>query len=153
MRFTAFLALWCASPALRAAPGSFIFETEHQPPIRVWTYHPDQIGSHGPVVMVLHGTRRNGADDRDAWIDAAERFGLTIITPEFMAEDFPGSAQHNLGGTDLEIDIAAFFSAPLTILLADADDDPRHRSLRRAPEAMAQGPHRFARGLNYLLTA
>jgi poly(3-hydroxybutyrate) depolymerase len=35
---------------------------------------------------------------------------------------------------------------PLTILLGEADTDPEHESLRRTPEALAQGPHRFARG-------
>jgi poly(3-hydroxybutyrate) depolymerase len=35
---------------------------------------------------------------------------------------------------------------PLTILLGTADNDPQHESLRRTPEAQAQGPHRLARG-------
>ena len=35
---------------------------------------------------------------------------------------------------------------PLLILLGEADTDPEHPSLRRSPEAMAQGAHRFARG-------
>jgi hypothetical protein len=35
---------------------------------------------------------------------------------------------------------------PLTILLGEEDTGPEHPSLRRTPEAMAQGPHRLARG-------
>jgi poly(3-hydroxybutyrate) depolymerase len=35
---------------------------------------------------------------------------------------------------------------PLTILLGEDDTDPEHPSLRRTPEALAQGLHRFARG-------
>lgn len=35
---------------------------------------------------------------------------------------------------------------PLTVLLGTADTDPNHVHLRRTPEALAQGPHRFARG-------
>lgn len=36
---------------------------------------------------------------------------------------------------------------PLVILLGDRDDDPGHHHLRRTPEADAQGPHRYARGV------
>jgi len=39
---------------------------------------------------------------------------------------------------------------PLTILLGTADNDPQHESLRRTPEAQAQGPHRLARGESFL---
>lgn len=35
---------------------------------------------------------------------------------------------------------------PVTILLGESDNDPNHKSLRRAKEAILQGPHRFARG-------
>jgi poly(3-hydroxybutyrate) depolymerase len=47
------------------------------------------------------------------------------------------------------VDDAALKSAlqrPLTVLLGTADTDPNHAHLRRTPEALAQGPHRFARG-------
>lgn len=45
------------------------------------------------------------------------------------------------------------FARPLTIMLGDADSDPTHPQLPREPGAMRQGPHRFARGLNYLALA
>jgi len=38
---------------------------------------------------------------------------------------------------------------PMAILLGTSDTDTQHPSLRRTPEAMAQGPHRFARGESY----
>ncbi len=41
----------------------------------------------------------------------------------------------------------------VVILLGDADTDTQHESLRRTEEAMAQGPHRFARGLSYFARA
>jgi poly(3-hydroxybutyrate) depolymerase len=47
------------------------------------------------------------------------------------------------------VDAAALQAAlqrPLTVLLGTADTDPNHVHLRRTPEAMAQGAHRFARG-------
>ena len=45
-----------------------------------------------------------------------------------------------------EAGLKAMLQRPLVILLGTADTDPNHPELRRTPEAMAQGPHRFARG-------
>ena len=42
---------------------------------------------------------------------------------------------------------------PLTILLGEKDDDPNSIDLRLTEEAMAQGPHRLARGLNFVEVA
>ncbi len=38
------------------------------------------------------------------------------------------------------------FTKKVTILLGDQDTDPNHRSLRRTPQAMLQGAHRFQWG-------
>lgn len=45
------------------------------------------------------------------------------------------------------------FSRPLLLLLGDADIDADHPQLPREPDAMKQGPHRFARGHHYFETA
>lgn len=45
------------------------------------------------------------------------------------------------------------FAAPLHILIGDADNDPNHPSLSRSDGAMAQGPHRFARGQSFYAAA
>lgn len=59
-----------------------------------------------------------------------------------------------LGGTAItEAERREFFTRPITILLGDADNDPKHHQLPREPGAMRQGPHRFARGLNYFALA
>jgi len=42
---------------------------------------------------------------------------------------------------------------PVTILLGEEDTDPEHSNLRRTPEAMAQGEHRFARGHSFFEAA
>ncbi len=44
---------------------------------------------------------------------------------------------------------AAAYAVPMTILLGTADNDPDYPSLPREPEAMAQGPHRLARGRGF----
>lgn len=41
------------------------------------------------------------------------------------------------------------FAKPVTILLGDRDIDPNHPQLRRTPQAMKQGRHRFERGHNF----
>jgi len=44
------------------------------------------------------------------------------------------------------VDMRRALAQPLVVLLGTADDDPAYPNLRRTPEAMAQGPHRLARG-------
>ena len=51
-----------------------------------------------------------------------------------------------------EAGLKAMLQRPLVVLLGTADTDPNHPELRRTPEAMVQGPHRFARG-NFFYTA
>lgn len=46
--------------------------------------------------------------------------------------------------------IRVALSRDVIILLGDQDNDPNHSSLRKTPEAMAQGPHRYARGFSFL---
>jgi hypothetical protein len=62
---------------------------------------------------------------------------------------FPFGLGDAPGGVDLD----AALAAPVTILLGTADVDPNHRSLNRDPPALAQGPHRYARGLAYFAAA
>lgn len=50
-------------------------------------------------------------------------------------------------------DPKAAYAAPMTILLGTADNDPDYPSLPRDPEAMAQGPHRLARGTAFFAAA
>ena len=47
----------------------------------------------------------------------------------------------------------AAFSRNLIVLLGDRDTNPNSKYLRRTPEAKAQGPHRLARGQNYMHVA
>lgn len=50
-------------------------------------------------------------------------------------------------------DLAATLAMPVTILLGEQDIDPEHPSLNREPEALLQGPHRFARGQAFFAAA
>jgi poly(3-hydroxybutyrate) depolymerase len=55
-----------------------------------------------------------------------------------------GGLPDELSGDDA---LRRYLAAPLTLYLGTGDDDPAHRSLDRRPPALAQGPHRYARGL------
>ena len=49
--------------------------------------------------------------------------------------------------------LKAALDTPLTIMLGEKDDDPNSIDLRLTDEAMAQGPHRLARGLRFVEVA
>jgi dienelactone hydrolase len=61
-----------------------------------------------------------------------------------LTKDYPDG----MGGIGLdEGHLRRYLARPLVILLGDADNDPDAPDLPRWDEAMAQGPHRLARGL------
>jgi pimeloyl-ACP methyl ester carboxylesterase len=59
-----------------------------------------------------------------------------------------------LAGLDVpDARLAAAFARPVTVLLGADDVDPNHRSIPRQPGAIAQGPHRMARGMRFYAEA
>jgi poly(3-hydroxybutyrate) depolymerase len=72
----------------------------------------------------------------------------------YMLPDFEHAFPYGLKGSGLtEEDLRRALQTPAVILLGEADVDPNHHSIPKAPEAMAQGLHRFARGLGYFKAA
>lgn len=68
--------------------------------------------------------------------------------------DFAVPFPFGLGGTELdETDIRMALAKDVVILLGDQDNDPQGSSLNRSAGAMAQGPHRFARGQTFFAAA
>lgn len=54
---------------------------------------------------------------------------------------------YGLGGSGIDAaGLAGFLQLPVTVLLGDADTVTTASNLRRTPEALLQGPHRFTRG-------
>lgn len=81
-------------------------------------------------------------------------YALAANSGSYTLPVFDEAFPFGLGGTAMrETERRAFFTRPLTIMLGDADNDPRHSQLPRDPGAMRQGPHRFARGLHYFALA
>lgn len=65
----------------------------------------------------------------------------------YTMPDFDQAFPYGLGGSVVEdADVATAFGKDVVVLLGDLDSNAEHPSLRRTPEAMLQGPHRFARG-------
>lgn len=61
---------------------------------------------------------------------------------------------YGLGGSGFEVaGLAGLLQLPVTVLLGDADTITTASNLRRTPEAMLQGPHRFARGHTFYAAA
>lgn len=58
-----------------------------------------------------------------------------------------------LGPAVTAAQLRAALAHPVVIALGEADTDPQHPSLPRQPWAMAQGPHRLARGRNFFAAA
>jgi poly(3-hydroxybutyrate) depolymerase len=72
----------------------------------------------------------------------------------YTMPDYQVAWPYGLGGTALPPEmLAEAFRKPVTVLLGERDDDPQHQSLRRTPEAMAQGPSRLDRGRRFFTTA
>lgn len=67
--------------------------------ITAYLYRPEADARDMPVVMVLHGVKRDGAQARDQWIAAANRYHFLIIAPEFPGARYPGARGYMLGNT------------------------------------------------------
>ena len=226
---------------LAEGKGRFMLVDWGGPPLRVWTYAPTQADlSVLPIVVVMHGVRRDGDRYRDEWAALAQLNRFIVVAPEFTQRAFPEATGYNLGNVfeanalergemkqrdeqdwafsaieplfsavtgylnstqteytlyghsagsqfvhrflfykpdarvkryiaanagwyttpdfeapypyglrDAGVDESALTKAlerDVVVLLGDLDNDAMHRSLRRTPEALRQGPHRFARG-------
>jgi hypothetical protein len=77
--------------------------------------------------------------------DARRRFGATT--------DRYALYGHSAGAQFVQRLVFCALSLPLTVLLGEADNDPQHPSLRRTPEALAQGATRLERGQRFFATA
>jgi len=84
--------------AFARGAGHFVFSDWVGPPLPVWTYAPeDKPLADLPVVVVMHGVKRDGDRYRDEWMQAAREHDLIVLAPTFSDADFPQAAGYNIG--------------------------------------------------------
>jgi poly(3-hydroxybutyrate) depolymerase len=99
---------------------------------------------HSAGGQFLHRMVLMKPDARIALAVAANSGSYTMPDPGVK---FP----YGLGGLDYPDDrLKKALAAPLVVLLGEKDTDPKDQYLPRGREAMAQGPHRLARGKGFM---
>ncbi|CAM3603764.1 hypothetical protein EI168_07545 [Halomonas sp. FME1] len=84
--------------SLEAGAGRYVFEDlATRQEVGVYYYQPSNYTSDTPIVLILHGLRRNAKEYRDNWAELAEREGLMVLVPRFSAQAYPGGNGFNLG--------------------------------------------------------
>lgn len=79
---------------------SFIFtDQKGRPdrPIRVFTYRPKACDSTCPILIVLHGAKRDAYPYMKDWGSVADDHKVILIGPQFEDRHWPGAAAYNEG--------------------------------------------------------
>ncbi|MCC4307200.1 hypothetical protein LL252_01340 [Alcanivorax marinus] len=64
--------------------------TEDKPlDMRLWYARPDQVTPNTPVVLVMHGGRRDADNYRDYWGPYAKKYNVLVVAPEVTQKAFP----------------------------------------------------------------
>jgi len=66
--------------------------------ITVFYHNPKNFTRRSPVLIVVPGAGRNASEYRDAWVSASEKYGVLILSPEYVEKDYPEFWSYNLGG-------------------------------------------------------
>jgi hypothetical protein len=93
--------------------------------IGVHTYLPESYTPRSPILLIIPGDGRNGADYRDAWIEAAENFGVLIAALAYAEADYDFAAYQMCGVIkDLEVQnmpVGPDGETPAIVRLRDED--------------------------------
>lgn len=82
--------------------------------------------------------------------DARVKRYITANAGWYTMPDFEEPYPYGLDGAGIDREaLKTALQKDVVVLLGDHDDDATHSSLRRTPEAMSQGAHRFARGQSF----
>ena len=82
--------------SLPSGDGEFLLDIP-QGQMRVFTYVPDTFAPDSPVLIVMHGVKRDADRYRDTWRDIAAKTNTLLLVPEFSNEMWPKSWGYNVG--------------------------------------------------------
>ncbi len=91
-------ALQTAPKALAPGEGRFEF-TYGDKTIAVWYHLPKNTKPDMPVLLVMHGVKRDAERYRNDWLPHARKYGFILVVPEFSEANFPGPDAYSYGGT------------------------------------------------------
>jgi poly(3-hydroxybutyrate) depolymerase len=66
-------------------------------PVYVFAYKPEAYTASSPILITLHGYKRNAETYRDDWVEHAESLGALLLAPEFNQAAFPGPRAYEVG--------------------------------------------------------
>ena len=65
--------------------------------VRVFAWKPDGFHAESPILIALHGYKRNAETYRNDWQPHADRLGALLLAPEFSQQAFPGPRSYEVG--------------------------------------------------------
>ena len=63
----------------------------------LYIHEPEGTGPDMPVLIVMHGNSRDADRYFHQWRALSDRYGFYLLVPEFSRQQYPKSAQYNLG--------------------------------------------------------
>jgi len=88
--------------------GNFIIEGgegHKEKTIRVFYHRPSKLNSNSKVLLVIPGAGRNGNNYRDAWVNAAEKYNVLVLSPQYSEKHYPQFWNYNLAGMLVDVKI------------------------------------------------
>jgi pimeloyl-ACP methyl ester carboxylesterase len=91
--------------------------------IPIYYHRPESFTQESPILIVVPGAGRDGWDYRDAWVEASEQYGILVLTPRYVDEEY-GFGDYHMGGvaefTNIE-EVADFIEGSHEVML-DEDE-------------------------------
>jgi len=94
----ALLSVLTQAQVLEPGKGKFEFVDQNlKQKTDVYYYAPKQLTAETPLIIMLHGLKRNADEYRDKWIKLAIENGYMVLAPKISANTYPGMNGYNLG--------------------------------------------------------
>jgi len=85
---------------IESGSGNFLVEggpSHNEKTITVYYHKPEIFSPESPILLVISGSRRDGDEYRDAWIEASEEYGLLVLSTHYPEESY-GFGGYHMGG-------------------------------------------------------